>query len=404
MKEKLSYINTNSTVVFEENKIVSFQKKAAPEYSFRVYRDGFVGIHYQVGEMSDEEGYKRAEQNLALKRPYPYPLATGNRKRNKCERVLSDRELLDIAKEALSHISEKYPQFTLSGSFYQETDTHLRTNDNGLDFANTDSSVHVEISYKHKDSKDIMDGYFEIGQRDFTFEKLYDMADNYLGNFETKVELPEEAILQSQYYGLIGMVKSCLNAESLALGTSLFSGKLGQKLFSEDFTLVDDWSDEECWHHTFWDGEGYVRENDRRVFIDKGVPLLGYSDRRVAEKYNVTYTGNAWNNFSDVPSNGKTNLLIKRSDKTIKELLNGRYTIVLDNASGGGFNEKGDYVMPVHHAFLCDGEKFLGSLPPFTLSSNMYDMFGKDFIGVGSDQPVFNDKSVLVKVSVSLNS
>lgn len=404
MKEKLSYINTTSTVVFEENKIVSFQKKAAPEYSFRVYRDGFVGIHYQVGEMSDEEGYKRAEQNLALKRPYPYPLATGNRKRNKCERVLSDRELLDIAKEALSHISEKYPQFTLSGSFYQETDTHLRTNDNGLDFENTDSSVHVEISYKHKGSKDIMDGYFEIGQRDFTFEKLYDMADNYLGNFETKVELPEEAILQSQYYGLIGMVKSCLNAESLALGTSLFSGKLGQKLFSEDFTLVDDWSDEECWHHTFWDGEGYVRENDRRVFIDKGVPLLGYSDRRVAEKYNVTYTGNAWNNFSDVPSNGKTNLLIKRSDKTIKELLNGRYTIVLDNASGGGFNEKGDYVMPVHHAFLCDGEKFLGSLPPFTLSSNMYDMFGKDFIGVGSDQPVFNDKSVLVKVSVSLNS
>ena len=404
MKEKLSYINTTSTVVFEENKIVSFQKKAAPEYSFRVYRDGFVGIHYQVGEMSDEEGYKRAEQNLALKRPYPYPLATGNRKRNKCERVLSDRELLDIAKEALSHISEKYPQFTLSGSFYQETDTHLRTNDNGLDFENTDSSVHVEISYKHKGSKDIMDGYFEIGQRDFTFEKLYDMADNYLGNFETKVELPEEAILQSQYYGLIGMVKSCLNAESLALGTSLFSGKLGQKLFSEDFTLVDDWSDEECWHHTFWDGEGYVRENDRRVFIDKGVPLLGYSDRRVAEKYNVTYTGNAWNNFSDVPSNGKTNLLIKRSDKTIKELLNGRYTIVLDNASGGGFNEKGEYVMPVHHAFLCDGEKFLGSLPPFTLSSNMYDMFGKDFIGVGSDQPVFNDKSVLVKVSVSLNS
>lgn len=404
MKEKLSYINTNSTVVFEENKIVSFQKKAAPEYSFRVYRDGFVGIHYQVGEMSDEEGYKRAEQNLALKRPYPYPLATGNRKRNKCERVLSDRELLDIAKEALSHISEKYPQFTLSGSFYQETDTHLRTNDNGLDFENTDSSVHVEISYKHKGSKDIMDGYFEIGQRDFSLEKLYDMADNYLGNFETKVELPEEAILQSQYYGLIGMVKSCLNAESLALGTSLFSGKLGQKLFSEDFTLIDDWSDEECWHHTFWDGEGYVRESDRRVFIDKGVPLLGYSDRRVAEKYNVTYTGNAWNNFSDVPSNGKTNLLIKRSDKTIKELLHGRYTIVLDNASGGGFNEKGDYVMPVHHAFLCDGEKFLGSLPPFTLSSNMYDMFGKDFIGVGSDQPVFNDKSVLVKVTVSLNS
>ena len=404
MKEKLSYISTHSTVDFEENKIVSFQKKVAPEYSFRVYRDGFVGVHYQVGEMSDEEGYKRAEQNLALMRPYPYPLATGKRKRNKCERVLSDRELLDIAKEALAHITEKYPQFTLSGSFYQETDTHLRTNDNGLDFENTDSSVHVNISYKHKDSKDITDGYFDIGQRDFTFEKLYDMADNYLGSYETKVDFPEEAILQSQYYEYISKIRGCLDAESLALGTSLFTGKLGQKLFSEDFTLIDDWSDEECWHYTFWDGEGYVRENDRRVFIDKGVPLLGYSDRRVAEKYDVPYTGNAWNSFSDIPYNGKTNLLIKRSPKTTKELLDGKLTIVLDNYSGGGFNEKGDYVMPVHHAFLCDGEKFLGSLPPFTFSSNMFDMFGKDFIGVGSDQPVFNDKSVLMKIKISRNS
>ena len=59
--------------------------------------------------------------------------------------------------------------------------------------------------------------------------------------------------------------------------------------------------------------------------------------------------------------------------------------------------------MPVHHAFLCDGEKFLGSLPPFTFSSNMFDMFGKDFIGVGSDQPVFNDKQILIKVTVSPN-
>ena len=403
MKEKFGSVNTVSTVKIEENQIVAFQKNASRTYSFRVYKDGFVGIHYQVGEMSDEEGYKRAEQNLALKRPYPYPLATGSRKRDKCEHIYTDKELLDIAKEALAHICEKYPQFTLSGSFSQTTDTQSRTNDNGMDFENKDSSVHVSFSYKHKDSKNITDGYFDIGQREFSFEKLYNMADNYLGSFETQVALPEEAILQTQYYGLLGMVKGCLDAESLSLGTSLFTGKMGQKLFSEDFTLIDDCSDEECWHSVFWDGEGYVKENDRRIFIDKGVPLLGYSDRRIAEKYNVPYTGNAWNNYTDIPSNGKVNLLIKRSPKTTKELLDGKLSIVLDNASGGGFNEKGDYVMPVHHAFLCDGEKFLGSLPPFTLSTNMFDMFGKDFIGVGSDQPVFNDKSVLMKVKITPN-
>lgn len=91
-------------------------------------------------------------------------------------------------------------------------------------------------------------------------------------------------------------------------------------------------------------------------------------------------------------------LRIKRSLGTIRELLGGRLSIVPIRSSGSRFNEKGDLIMPVQMAYLCDGEKLLGRLPEFTLVSNMIDMFGKDFIGVGSDQPVFNDKSILIKM------
>ena len=49
----------------------------------------------------------------------------------------------------------------------------------------------------------------------------------------------------------------------------------------------------------------------------------------------------------------------------MKELLNGRLSVVPVRYSGGGFNEKGEYVMPVQMAYLCDGEKFLGRLPEF---------------------------------------
>jgi len=63
--------------------------------------------------------------------------------------------------------------------------------------------------------------------------------------------------------------------------------------------------------------------------------------------------------------------------------------------SGGGFADNGDYTMPVHTSLLFDGEKVLGKLPPFTMVSSMFDMFGKDFIGVGSDKPIYNDKQIL---------
>jgi hypothetical protein len=32
-----------------------------------------------------------------------------------------------------------------------------------------------------------------------------------------------------------------------------------------------------------------------------------------------------------------------------------------------------------------DGEKFMGRLPQINISSHLYDMFGKDYIGVGKD-------------------
>ena len=54
--------------------------------------------------------------------------------------------------------------------------------------------------------------------------------------------------------------------------------------------------------------------------------------------------------------------------------------------------------MPIHTALLTDGEKILGRLPPFTIKSNMFDMFGKDFIGVSKYEKLFNDKVILMKM------
>ena len=50
-------------------------------------------------------------------------------------------------------------------------------------------------------------------------------------------------------------------------------------------------------------------------------------------------------------------------------------------------------------ALLCDGERIIGRLPEFTMRSDVFHMFGDGFIGVGSDDPVFNDKTILMKMS-----
>jgi len=399
MREKLTLERMNSRIEYWENTLKSFHKIITQAASYRVYRDGKVGIYLQIGENDDVEGYRKAEENLLEReRPYPFELETGVRKRDKTERELTDKELMDIAKDCMDYLVEKYPQFSYR-MIVEQTKTLLQqTNDCGMDYEDTDGSVSVTVIFKHVDSPDYVNGSFSFSLRDYDSAVFCEMADNYLDNFEKELELPEELIIDMQYYGLLGKLHECLNYENMSLGTSLLANKIGEKLFSEEFTLMHDVSDEECWFNPFWDGDGCVHENDRFTYIEKGVLLSGFSDKRTAEKYQVPHTGNAYHNEADIPGPGGLNLRIQRNEKTVKELLDGRYCIIPAHMGGGGFADNGDYAVPIQYALLSDGERILGRVPAFTMISNMFDMFGKDFIGVGSDNPIYNDKQILFRV------
>lgn len=400
MREKYTFRAITSSVGIGENRIDTFNKRNQLFSSFRVQEDGYLGIHFQMGKMEEEEGFARARQNLALKRPYPFTLETGRRSRDKTERVLTDQQMMEYAGEALEYVRSRHPDFTLNGCFEQGIIYSGQENDRGLDYSNRDCTTDFSFSFKHKDSRELDDGWFSIGQRDFDPQKLHAMADNYLTGYGVKEELPGEIIVQMRYYDLLGQLAASLNAESMCLGTSLLSGRIGEKVFADSFSLIHNVTDEDCWNTPFYDGEGVTQEGDRLAYIEKGVVLRGYADKRIAAKYGVEHTGSAWRSFSDIPGNGNVSFWIQRSDRTIRELLEGRLSVVPVRYSGGGFNEKGEWVMPVQMAYLCDGERFLGRLPEFTLVSSMFDMFGKDFIGVGSDNPVFNDKSILVRMDL----
>lgn len=400
-KEKYTTINTYSTVKFEESKIVSFNKFDKTEQSFRVYKDGFAGIHYQQGKMSDKEGYSLAEKNLELQRPYPFKLEGGKRSRDKKRKTLSDSELMAKSKIVLDYLTKTYPDFIYSGMIFAQNLTTTQKNSAGMDYSTSDGHNGLEISFKHKKSKDIYDGYFSLNLRNWNTKIFKEIADNYLSNFETKVKFPKECIIMMAPWELTSMLKESLNAENIALGTSLLAGKVGQKVFADNFTMIHDVSDSKMWMNTFWDADGIVNKGDKLTFISKGKILRGYADKRIADKYNVECTGSAWHNWLDIPQNGWMTGTIKDTGKSPKEILQAagkEYAILPLLYSGGGFKEDGTYAMPVQASFLTDGEKILGKLPPFTMRSNMFDMFGKDFIGKSKYTKIWNKEMILVKM------
>lgn len=400
IKEKHSTRRTVSKMSYEENKPKAFERNNSVESSYRVYDGEKVGICYSIGEISDEEGFARAQADPERARPYPFtPEAGGERKRDKSESTVTDRELMDVSEEYMKYLLEKYPQFTFSGNFTAERCRYALTNDLGTDFEESDACFGAGIMFKHKDSRDIIDGNFGFNARTLDDGTSFrTMADLYLGSYETIADVPEEILLSIQYYSLTGTIANELDAETLALGTSRLTGKIGEQVFSEDFTLEHDVTDKEIWFWKFWDGEGCVLEGDKLMLIENGVIKTGYSDKRVAKKYGVPHMRSAGINYADLPYPGGLNLRIRRSEKTIRELMAGRPAIIPLNCTGSPMDSKGNMSMIINSSLLWDGESVVGRLPEFRVNMNFFDALGKDYIGVGSDNsPFYNDKVILIK-------
>ncbi len=401
-RQKQQRISEYTNLKIDENKPESFNRVMKEENSFAVFEDGTEGIYYTEGKMSDDEGFKKADDNLALERPYKFSLETGKRSRDLTKDILTGEQIKQGCAEILDYLNARHPDFIIKEgefSFYRQTMS--MTNSLGLDYKDTDGYTSMYFSFKHKDSKDITDGYISMQKREFDINKFISHADNILDAFCNKVELPDEIILQDTYYGYLSEFYKYLDAESIALGTSLFAGKLGQQVFDERFSLRHDVSDKKAWTSPFFDGEGVTLDGDSCTYIENGVILKGYADKRIADKYGVPHTGSAVRVLSDIPQNGGVNFHIEQSEKSARELLDGRLTVYPIMASGGGFNEKGDYVMPIQTGLLCDGEKFIGRLPEFTIAGNLFEMFGSGFIGVTKDETALGDKSILMKMKVS---
>jgi PmbA protein len=262
-------------------------------------------------------------------------------------------------------------------------------NDLGLDLSSTISRIESSLLLKEKSSPNLLDAFiaFDSTKWDRTeYLRIADMLCDGLAN-EADIENGiHKVILIPGGSDFMGKLYSELHGLKFGTGGSILAGKIGEKLFSEDFTLYQSNSAEDgMLNNHFFDAEGTVNEAFRYTLIENGVLKTPYTDKKTAKQYNLEHTGAAGAAYDSVPSLVPTPLVIKKSEKTIKALMNGEKAMFVMFAQGGDFTPEGKYATPVQTSFLFDGEKFIGKLPQLNITSNVFDMFGKDFLGVSSD-------------------
>jgi PmbA protein len=394
---------TETALHVKRSQIEAAMNKKITKSGCRVYKDGFLGVAGTLGE-PNQEVWSRAEDNLNERIPYPFA-PERNSKRIRDLRTLSieTEEFLEEMEDILAKLRKGYPDFIFSNKIKLiETEISL-VNEAGLEYINRDSSVEISLLVKHVESVSIFDTVLVYSERDLNKSQILNEFGKMLDGFRKDVSLPKQkklpVIINSGI--LLSKVTESLNGETVGLGASLFSAKIGKKVFNEKVGVYQDRTAEN--HHcAFFDMEGVANPKDQVLLIEKGTILKPYTDKRQAAKFSYENTGAAAGGYDDIPSLGFANLSLLAGNKTLKELLEGEEGILVVMASGGDYTDDGNFSTPVQMSYLTDGERLLGRLPEFNISGNLYEIFGSNFIGVTKDKPLWNKQLPVIRMEISI--
>ena len=397
-KTSLSVANTAITAVLRSN---------TQKTGIRLYDNDCLGIAGAIGAYNDNELTNRAKHMLNFKLPYN-AVPTENAVRSvdlSGKLTVSDEEFVAMARKLMEVLREKYPKFSFSHKVELIEIEESLVNDKGTNLVHKDRYIDVQLMYKHKDSKSLMDGGGGIDARAMDFDTILHEISKTCGPYEEKIDFSEAGemipVVVMSYWTFGMKFITDLSADMFAMGASLFSGKTGQKLFSDDFSLAVNRNPERIYTR-FFDGEGVVLPDDKFYLIENGVLKSPYTNKRTAKQYNLPISGSAHLEHDSAPGASPWGIAVLPGQKTIKELLGGKKAILVVMASGGDFTPQGEYASPIQVAYMFDGEKILGRLPQLSMTSHVNDMFGKDFIGMSSDGPYVGAANTYLAVNMNV--
>ena len=173
---------------------------------------------------------------------------------------------------------------------------------------------------------------------------------------------------------LLRHLASAINGNAVARGTTFLKDKLGEKIFSDAITIVDDPLRRRGLRSRSFDGEGIGTK--RRNVIDGGVLTTWIMDLRSARQLGLATTGHARRSPSSPPSPMTTNLYLQAGKMTpealIADIKAGFYITELMGFGVNGIT--GDYSRGACGFWIENGE-IAYPVNEVSIAGNLMDMY-----------------------------
>ena len=173
---------------------------------------------------------------------------------------------------------------------------------------------------------------------------------------------------------ILGAFIGAISGASVARGTSFLKDAMGQKLFPDTVTIIDDPFRAKGLRSRPFDAEGLLPQ--RRNLVDKGVLTTWIMDLRSARQLKLKSTGHASRSAGGAPSPSASNAYMEAGKLSPAELMRDiKQGFYVTELMGMGVNGvTGDYSQAAAGFWIENGE-VLFPVNEMTIASNLKDMF-----------------------------
>lgn len=372
-------------------KVESLRINENIENTARVYKDGCIGVEGRLGNADFDDMFQAAEKKIGQQIAYVETHEEGKSLHfDVSKEIVKEKDFIPTVSKLLDRLSAENPEFLFGNKVLAESTDVAYQNSDGADYRYVGNRLSVALTLKQKGSANIMDEFYGTESGYYNEEEICRDVKMQCDAFLTPlphVEEDEVTIIGS--FEPLQYALQHLISDLYFNNSSLFQGKLGEQIFDEKFSLLVDRTPGKNFLCPFFDREGVVNPDFKNHLIENGVLKRLLTTKKTAKQYNTENIGSASAPYDGVPTFGANGLSVAYTAENLKEIVKGK-AIYLSNTSGGDMTPSGDVSMPAIVAYLYEDGKLLGKLPEFTVTGNVFDIFGKNFVGCVREKDLFS--------------
>jgi PmbA protein len=394
--EVVSVQSESTTVGFEANRLKSSQVEETAGTAVRVVVDGRLGFAASSDESALEKLVSNAFESAAYgdEVPIAFPRAQPAPKVVTYDQTIVDlpiSRMVEIGQEIVDHLLTIEPEARINVELERGIQNASIRNQAGADvtFRRSPLALFCEVSRVMGD--DVLLMFDATGTT--VWEEDYLAPTRRLGE---KLKLAKKgATIKSGRMPVLFAPTGALvlglplmyglNGKNVYTGISPMKSKVGEKLFDDKITIVDDATLDGRFGSATHDDEGVAHR--RNVLVDQG-ELKGFLyDLKTAAQSGVESTGNGSRRLFNPPSPSPTNLLFEAGQTPLVEMIAGiDEGLLVENVLGLGQGNiiSGAFSNSVSLAFKIEKGEIVGRVKDVSIAGNVYELL-PDVAGVSQE-------------------